>query len=165
MTTIDGDARVRRGPGIRAVVVFAIVPALALYLLFVVFPIAQAVHYSFFRWNGLTALNDFVGLANYQRALADPVFRGAIAHNLTIILLSLTLQIPFALGLALMLNRRFRGRAVLRLIFFAPYVIAEVITGVVWTLILQPNGLADGILTTVGLGDLYQPWLADPSTT
>ena len=51
-------------------------------------------------------------------------------------------------GLALMLNRRFRGRAMLRLIFFAPYVIAEVITAIVWSLILQPNGLADNLLTT-----------------
>ncbi len=48
--------------------------------------------------------------------------------------------------------------------FFAPYVIAEVITGVVWSLLLQPSGLADGLLHAIGLGSLYQPWLADPST-
>jgi raffinose/stachyose/melibiose transport system permease protein len=63
-----------------------------------------------------------------------------------------------------MLSRRFRGRAILRLVFFAPYVIAEVITGVVWSLLLQPGGLAQGALTAVGLGSLYQPWLADPNT-
>ena len=141
-----------------------LLPALALYAVFVLFPIVQAVHYSFFKWNGLTPLTDFVGLANYQRALADPVFQGAVSHNVFIIVLSLVVQIPFALGLALMLNRRFRGRTILRLVFFAPYVIAEVITGVVWSLLLQPNGLAEGVLTTVGLGALYQPWLADPST-
>ena len=62
-----------------------------------------------------------------------------------------------------MLNRRFRGRAILRLVFFAPYVISEVIAGVVWSLLLQPDGLADGVLDTVGLGSLYQPWLADPT--
>ena len=63
-----------------------------------------------------------------------------------------------------MLNRRFRGRAVLRLLFFVPYVISEVITGIVWQLLLQPAGPVDGAMTAVGLGDLYQPWLADPST-
>ena len=52
----------------------------------------------------------------------------------------------------------------LRLVFFAPYVIAEVITGVVWSLLLQPNGLAEGVLTAIGLGALYQPWLADASS-
>ena len=47
-------------------------------------------------------------------------------------MLSLAIQIPFSLGIALMLNRRFPGRAVFRLLFFAPYVIAEVIAGIVW---------------------------------
>jgi raffinose/stachyose/melibiose transport system permease protein len=139
-------------------------PALALYAVFVLFPIVQAARYSLYDWNGLGPLDDFVGLANFARALGDRVFLGSMSHNAFIVILSLTVQIPFALGIALMLNRRFRGRTVLRLIFFAPYVIAEVITAIVWSLILQPSGLADNLLTTVGLGDLYQPWLADPDT-
>ncbi len=165
-TMIDADSpvRARRGPGRRTTIALFLLPALILYAVFVLFPIVQAVHYSFFKWNGLTPLSDFVGIANYQRALADPIFQGAVTHNMLIVVLSLVVQIPFALGLALMLNRRFRGRLVLRLIFFAPYVIAEVITGVVWSLMLQPGGLADGLLHAAGLGSLYQPWLADPST-
>ena len=141
-----------------------LLPALILYAVFVLFPIVQAVRFSLFKWNGLAPLTDFVGLANYERALADPVFLGAISHNFLIIGLSLAIQIPFALGLALVLNRRFRGRAVLRLLFFVPYVISEVITGIVWQLLLQPAGPVDGAMNAVGLGDLYQPWLADPST-
>jgi raffinose/stachyose/melibiose transport system permease protein len=156
--------RARRGPGRRTAIALFLLPALVLYATFVLFPIVQAVRYSFFKWNGLTPLTDFIGLANYQRALADPVFQGAVQHNVLIIVLSLIVQIPFALGLALMLSRRFRGRTILRLLFFAPYVIAEVITGVVWSLLLQPSGLADGLLHAIGLGSLYQPWLADPST-
>jgi raffinose/stachyose/melibiose transport system permease protein len=139
-------------------------PALALYTLFVLFPIVQAARFSLFDWNGLEALDQFVGLANFERALADPVFLGAVSHNAIIVVLSLAVQIPFALGLALMLNRRFRGRAVLRLIFFAPYVIAEVITAIVWSLLLQPNGLAEHFMTAIGLGDAYHPWLASPGT-
>jgi raffinose/stachyose/melibiose transport system permease protein len=81
-----------------------------------------------------------------------------------IVVLSLAVQIPFALGLALMLNRRFRGRSLLRLVFFAPYVIAEVITAIIATLVLQPNGLAQHLLAGVGLGNLYYPWLADRDT-
>jgi raffinose/stachyose/melibiose transport system permease protein len=63
-----------------------------------------------------------------------------------------------------MLNRQFRGRTVLRLIFFAPYIIAEVITAIVWSLLLQPNGLSEHFLTAIGLEDAYHPWLADPDT-
>ena len=145
-------------------VVLFLLPALLLYAIFVLVPIVQAARFSLYDWNGLKPLEDFVGLANYQKALSDPVFQKAATHNLIIVILSLVLQIPFSLWVALMLNRRFRGRAVFRLIFFAPYVIAEVIAAVVWRLILQPDGLAEGMLTTVGLGDWYQPWLADPDT-
>ncbi|MBA2721020.1 MAG: sugar ABC transporter permease [Chloroflexi bacterium] len=139
-------------------------PALALYAVFVLFPIVQAARFSLFDWNGLKALDHFVGPANFGRAQADPVFLGAVGHNLFIVVMSLAIQIPFALGLALLLNRNFRGRAILRLIFFAPYVIAEVITAIVWSLILQPNGLADHFLTTFGLEGAYSPWLADRGT-
>jgi raffinose/stachyose/melibiose transport system permease protein len=141
-----------------------LLPALLLYAVFVLIPIVQAVHYSFYKWNGLTPLTNFVGLANFQRAIGDPTFQMAAVHNAIIIILSLAIQIPFALGIALMLNRQFAGRWLFRLIFFAPYVISEVIAGVVWRLILQPDGLAEGGLSAIGLGSLYSPWLADPDT-
>jgi raffinose/stachyose/melibiose transport system permease protein len=163
-SAVGTRTRTRRNLHAWGVAGLFMLPALALYVLFVLFPIVQAARYSLFDWNGLEPLDQFVGLANFERALADPVFLGAVGHNAVIVVLSLAVQIPFALGLALMLNRRFRGRAILRLVFFAPYVIAEVITAIVWSLILQPNGLAEHFLTTIGLGDAYQPWLADPDT-
>ncbi len=158
--------RVRTSRNLRAWAVpgLFLLPALALYGTFVLFPIIQAARYSLYDWNGLEPLDQFVGLANFERALSDPIFLGAVSHNTIIVILSLVLQIPFALGLALMLNRRFRGRAILRLVFFAPYVIAEVIAAIVWSLVLQPNGLAEHFLDAIGLGSLYQPWLADPDT-
>lgn len=140
-----------------------VVPALVVYALFVLLPILQAGFYSLFKWNGLKPLTDFVGLANYERALSDPVFLGAIWHNVLIVLLSLFVQIPFALLLALALNRDFPGRTVLRLLFFAPYVIAEVIAGLLFQLMLTPDGLVDKTMEAAGLGGLVQLWLADPS--
>jgi raffinose/stachyose/melibiose transport system permease protein len=139
-----------------------VLPALGLYSLLVLLPIAQAAYYSLFDWNGLKPLTDFVGLENYQDALSDPVFHGAVTHNALIIVLSLLIQIPFALGLALLLNRDFPGRVVLRLLFFAPYVIAEIIAGVVFQLMLVPNGMVDQVLESMGLGSMVPLWLADP---
>ena len=131
-------------------------PALVLYLLLVVAPVVQAMYFSGFRWSGLGPLDDFVGLENFRRAFADDVFTGALKHNGIIILLSLVLQLPFALGAALILNARLRGRAVLRVLFFAPFVLSEVVTGVIWTLMLQPGGLADAVTP------IDRQWLADP---
>jgi raffinose/stachyose/melibiose transport system permease protein len=140
-----------------------LLPALAVYGLFVLLPIAQAAVYSLFDWNGLTPLTDFVGLDNYTRAFNDTVFRTAAWHNVLIVVLSLTLQIPFALWLALQLNRQFRGRTVLRVLFFAPYVLSEVVTGVVFQLMLYPSSIVDRSLESVGLGFLVHEWLADRS--
>src|SRR4051812_25082631 len=136
-------------------------PALLLYVGFVVVPMVMAVFYSGFKWNGLEPLDNFIGLDNYRRALSDPVFRGAIWHNLTFIVLSLAIQLPIGLGLALLVKRKLRGRGLLRTILFAPYVLSEVVTAVSWQLILQPDGPADVLLRNLGLGHYVQLWLAD----
>ncbi|HEX7492350.1 MAG TPA: hypothetical protein VF337_11675, partial [Candidatus Limnocylindrales bacterium] len=88
-----------------ATVILFLTPALILYLLFVLVPVIQAVHYSLFKWNGLQPLTDFIGIGNYQKALGSDVFKGAVANNVLIIILSLCIQIPFSLGLAVLLNR------------------------------------------------------------
>jgi raffinose/stachyose/melibiose transport system permease protein len=77
---------------------------------------------------------------------------------------SLLVQGPIALAIALLLNRRFRGRAFFRLLVFVPYVIAEVTVGIMWGIILGHDGFADTVLRSFGLGGLIQPWLADADT-
>ena len=138
-----------------------LLPALALYLVFVLFPIVQAAHFSLFKWNGLQPLTDFVGLKNYETAIGSNIFRTAVANNLLVIVLSLAIQIPFSLTLAVLLNRRFRGRALFRLIFFLPYVLSEAVTGVVFSLMLRPDALVDTGFNAIGLGGLIQDWLGD----
>ena len=140
-----------------------LLPGLALYLVFVIAPILQAAHFSLYRWNGLTPLTDFIGLKNYQAAFASSVFWGALGNNVTVIILSLTIQIPFSLALAVLLNRRFRGRAVFRLLFFVPYVLSEAITGIVFRLLLQPGSVFDAIVKSAGLGSFLTDWLGDTS--
>ncbi len=140
-----------------------LLPALVLYIVFVIFPIIQAAHFSLYKWNGLGPLEDFVGLKNYQLAFASNVFWTAVSNNLLVIVLSLLIQIPFSLALAVLLNRRFRGRWIFRLLFFVPYVLSEAITGIVFRLLLQPAALVDASLERVGLGGLIQDWLGDPN--
>jgi raffinose/stachyose/melibiose transport system permease protein len=136
-------------------------PALLVYVAFVLLPVALAAVYSFFNWNGLSALDRFIGFDNYVRALTDPVFQAAIGHNLGIVGLSLLIQGPIAIGVALLLNRPLRGRAVIRLLIFVPYVLSEVVAGLSWKLLLQPQGPFDGVIQAIGLGELRQLWLAD----
>ncbi|MFC0439881.1 carbohydrate ABC transporter permease [Kutzneria buriramensis] len=152
--------RMRR-PGSRWELAVLLVPALTLFILFVLVAIGVAVYYSFFDWNGFGPLNHVVGFANYLKALADPVFQGAIWHNVVFAVLSIVIQLPLCLGLALLLNGRLRGRAALRLIAFTPYVVSEAITAVIWLSLLQPDGVVDQVLRAAGLGGLVHDWLAD----
>jgi raffinose/stachyose/melibiose transport system permease protein len=141
-----------------------LLPALAIYLLFVLYPVIQAAHYSLYKWNGLTPLNDFIGLQNYTDAIQNPLFQQAISNNVFIIVLSLLIQIPFSLMLAVLLNRRFPGRAIFRVIFFLPYGLSEAVTGIIFLLMLQPAGsdpFMTALMKNIGLGFLAQDWLGD----
>ncbi|MFV0137225.1 carbohydrate ABC transporter permease [Streptomyces sp. HMX87] len=139
-------------------------PALVLFLVLVLLPILFALYAAFFRWGGFGMPSDFIGVENFSRLFADPVFLGDLWRCLVLVVLSLALQLPFALAMAVLLNQRVRGRAVYRMLFFAPYVLSEAITGVLFAMIFAPgDGLADRILGGVGLDGLGGEWFADPS--
>ncbi|MEE6296600.1 sugar ABC transporter permease [Georgenia sp. MJ278] len=146
----------------RLEIAFFVGPALALFAVFVVVPVVQAVRYSTFRWNGLGPLDDFIGFQNYASALRDNVFTDAVMHNLTIVVLSILIQLPLGLAIALLLNREMWGRTIMRVVIFVPYVLAEVVAGVIWLMMLQPGGLVDALFDSLGLGGLSQLWLGDP---
>ena len=154
-----------RGIGWRGRIEIALLvgPALLVFLGFVIFPVVAAAYYGFFNWKGYGAPTDFVGFDNYLIILQDKNFHEALAHNAFIVVASLVLQGPVALVLALLLNRRMRGQSIIRVLIFVPYVIAEVVVGVGWSLMLQQNGALNGFLENVGLSSLEQDWLADPS--
>jgi raffinose/stachyose/melibiose transport system permease protein len=150
----------------RLEILLFVTPALALMALFVVWPIASAVRMSFFDWKGFGPLDDFVGLRNYEFVLTDDVFTDAVMHNFQIVILSVLVQLPLGLGLALLLNRRIKARGLLRTIVFVPYVVAEVIAGVVWFQLLQPgSGAVDSLVSAVGLSPPEQGFLGTPSIT
>lgn len=136
-------------------------PALVLFAGFVLVPIGIAVQYSLYNWSGMTSLTDFIGLHNYREALDDPVFRGAVLHNFLFAALSIIFQLPLTLGTALLLNRRLRFQRLFRVLTFAPYVLSEATTAVIWLLMLQPGGFVDVLMHDVGLGGLAQTWLAN----
>src|SRR5215204_6227509 len=73
-------------------VVIFLLPTAAVYSLFVLFPLVQAGYYGLYRWKGLGPLTDYVGLDNFDRVIHDEVFRAALQHNLTILVLSITVQ-------------------------------------------------------------------------
>ena len=159
----DNHIRSARKVQVNLTVILFLLPAFSLFLLFIVFPIVRSAYFSLFDWNGLGPAVDFVGLDNYKRILADQVFRKAVLNGFLIVLLSLTIQLPFALGLAIMVGRDLPGRTFFRTIFFLPYVLSEVITAIIWMGLLSPDperGLINALLVLLP-GVQAQTFLSD----
>src|SRR4051812_36936394 len=81
-------------------------PALIVFVTFVIVPVGLAAYYGFFSWAGYGPAVNFVGLRNYLTILQDASFQDALKHNVMIAVLSLVIQGPIAIGLALLLNRK-----------------------------------------------------------
>ena len=136
-------------------------PPLLLFVAFVLVPILISAYYGLFNWTGYGPVSGFQGLHNYKLALANPLFRQSLVHNVIIALLSLFIQLPVSIAIALLLNRRMRGVSFLRVAVFAPYVVSQATTAVLWLLLTEPKGFVDQLMQAVGLGSLVQAWLAD----
>jgi raffinose/stachyose/melibiose transport system permease protein len=138
-----------------------ILPALALYLAFVIAPLGHAVWLSFFNWNGLTPAK-WVGLANYRSLVSDPELRSAFAHSAELVVFISILPVILGLLLAATLATvRTRGLSVFRTILFIPQVLPLVVVGVAWRWIYDPQGPLNAFLRAVGLGSITRAWLGD----
>ena len=143
-----------------------LLPAVILFALFLIYPIFRSAYYSLFNWNGLGPATKFIGLNNFKQILTDQVFLKAIENSVIIVVLSLAVQLPLALMLSIMVGRDLPGRAFFRSIFFMPYVISEVITGIIWISMFSPdpeNGFINALLILIPgvhaqnfLGDINQ---------
>jgi raffinose/stachyose/melibiose transport system permease protein len=114
-------------------------PALLLFTLFVTWPVVEAAYYSFFNWNGYGAPSKWVGLENFLRVWNDPIFYHSLFNNLLIVLVSAFIQVPLALALALMISDKSRSSVVFRAIFFLPYILGEIVAGLIWRYMYDGN--------------------------
>lgn len=138
-------------------------PAVIVFVTFVIGPVLLAAYYGFYKWNGFGSPTDFVGLQNYIKILTDSKFQAAVMHNGVIVVLSLLIQGPLAILFALLMNRKIKGRSIIRILIFVPWVVAEVIAATGWKLMMATQGAVNDLLTSIGLGKWTQDWLANPS--
>lgn len=142
-------------------------PGLLLFILFVIMPISQSFIYSQYDWNGFTALqeSEFVNFGNFERLLNHKPFHAAITHTVILIALSLSVQLPLALGLALLVGRgSLPGRRFFRMMLFVPYVFSEIITAIIWRYMFDPtNGLLNVVTRTFVPNASPIAWLAEPN--
>jgi raffinose/stachyose/melibiose transport system permease protein len=135
-----------------------LLPAFAVFALFVLAPLAHAAYISLFHWDGLT-VGTWAGLSNYGDVFNDPSLRSSFVHALVLIVFYAVLPLLIGLLLAgVMARARVRGLALFRTVLFLPQVIALVVVAVMWKMIYDPsNGAANKILGVFGIP--AQNWL------
>lgn len=141
-----------------------LLPPIAIYVWLVLLPVAQSAIFSLYSWNGLGPLTNFIGLGNYVRLWNDLAFHGSVFNTALIAAAAAFIEIPMALGLALLLRRKFRGRNLFRAIYFLPFVLSEVIAGIVWTFLYRLDGLVNATIGAVVPGYTPVSWLGDGDT-
>ncbi|WP_428239838.1 carbohydrate ABC transporter permease [Gynuella sp.] len=145
---------------------FFLPPALVLFTLFVAMPISEAIYYSFFKWKGLTAISEsgeWRGWGNYLLVLKHSVFHTAVLNTLKLIAVSLCIQLPVAMAIALMVAEQGRLNSLFRLIYFLPFILADVVAGLIWRYVYDGDyGLVGQISRFFG-SEGYYP-LADKNT-
>lgn len=125
-----------------------VTPAVAGITLFTVIPVGLAVVMSLFDWP-VFGERTFVGIGNYVDLLTtNPDFWPSLRNSIVFTLLYVPINLIIALALALALAQPIRGRAVFRVLFFIPVVTPIVANALVWRIILQPDGLLNGLSTT-----------------
>ena len=142
-----------------------LLPALLVYGIFNFYSILMTFYYSFLQWSGISENMRFIGFANLQKLVSDPAVWRALLNNLRLVTISLAVQIPFGLILALIISAKVKGRRFFRTVYFMPMLLSTVATGILWQLMYDPYfGVINNVLRAVGLGALAQPWIGQAST-
>lgn len=140
-----------------------LIPALVILGTFVIYPIVSGGFLSLTSWNGFGTAQQFVGLDNYTRMLADHEFWNSLLVTVVYAGGVSVLSVASGLAIALLLDAPLRGLAIYRGIYFLPVVTSSVAAAIVWRYMLDPSGVLNRLLTTIGLPTvdwLNQRWTA-----
>ncbi|SOH94253.1 multiple sugar transport system permease protein [Monaibacterium marinum] len=130
-----------------------LLPAMIMFALYVVWPIVQSFNLSLYRWDGLGEAR-YIGMQNYEELWYDDAFYTSLWNNVLWLVLYL-LAIPAGLLIAIFLNQNVRGIRIYKSLFFFPFVISQVVVGLVFTWFYDPSfGLLNIVLGWVGLGPI-----------
>lgn len=140
-----------------------LLPAIAVFVVLFLVPLAQTLWWSFTDFTGYSPEASFVGLANYRVILTDPSMLAGLGFTLLFGVGTTVVITLLAIPLAVQLNKAFVGRNLVRSIWFFPAIPSMAILGLVWRYILSPleSGVLNTALATVGVGPLG--WLSDPA--
>lgn len=148
----------------KAICVF-VLPALILFLVIVATPVFMSGYYSLLEWDGIGKAR-FTGFENYVKLFTDPTgFAKSIGNSFILAGLSILIQLPAAMALALILARGIRFENFYRTVYFIPVIISTVVIGQLWRKVYHYDyGLLNSLLKGLGLESMQQEWLGSMDT-
>lgn len=163
-----GAARVdvRRRRDLRFALTMAL-PAVAIVVLLLGYPMGYAVYMSTYSWNDkLGTVHPFVGLQNYADLIGDDQVQAALGRTLYFAAFTVLGGVALAVLIAVLLNRPFAGRTVVRVLLLVPWAVPPVVNGIMWKLVFDgSSGIANTLLMGLGITTTRIQWLADPALT
>lgn len=136
-----------------------ILPTIALYGLFFLYPMFSSLFFAFTNWNGIDETG-FVGLANFKTAFGDASFRSAIVNNLYFIVFSVGFQVPIIIIFALLISNVKKLKGFYKTTVFMPSILSTSVIGILWGFIYDPDiGPIAAVLGFFGIDPIY--WLAE----
>lgn len=142
-----------------------ILPALILYTVFQLIPIAGGLYFSFMEWDGLAGTPlVFVGLKNYISAFNNKLFILSLSNMLRMVVFSVLLHTPIALLLAVAVHAKLKGYRIFKTIFFVPTVFPMTAIGLMWYFVFMPRGALDAFIAFLHLKPFSIPLLVNKAT-
>ncbi|MCD6361044.1 MAG: sugar ABC transporter permease [Armatimonadetes bacterium] len=139
-----------------------ILPAVIVFGFYITWPLIHTCVLSAYAWSTLYPVKVYRGLGNYLELWSDPVLRRALVNNVWWIVLSLAIQLPLAMALAVGVGSSLRRHRILRTIFFSPLIIPAVAVGLIWSLFYDPNfGALNALLHRAAGESWTRDWLGD----
>ncbi len=140
-----------------------ILPAALVFAFYITWPLIHTCVLSAYAWSALNPVRVYRGVANYVELWHDPVLRTALINNGWWIVLSLVMQLPLAMLLAVGIGSSLRSHRLLRTVFFSPLIVPAVAVGLIWSLFFDPNfGALNSLLEAIGREEWAMSWLGDP---
>ena len=128
-------------------------PGLIMFVLYVIMPVFQSIAISFYAWDGMGE-KEYVGMANYVELMDDEAFYTSLKNNIIWLVLYM-LAVPAGLFMALFLNQNVRGIRLYKSLFFFPFVISQVVVGLVFSWFYYPSyGLMNILLNAIGIDSI-----------
>jgi len=138
---------------------FFLFPTLLLMTVIVIVPIFISSYYSLLEWDGI-GKSTFIGLQNYLEIFKDERFINSVKNSMLFVVMSLFIQLPFSLLIALVIANGVKGEKIYRTIYFIPVIISTVVIGQMWQKIYNSDyGLLNTVLRSLGLDNAAQDWL------